>query len=69
MSFVRMMSSPAGRLVRVVAGLAMMGLGAWGGGGWWALFAVGLVPLGAGLANVCLLAPLFHGRLRRAHQA
>jgi hypothetical protein len=63
-TLVRFMASPAGRLARAVAGLVLMSLGAWLGGPWWALFAIGLVPLGAAAANVCLLAPLFHAPLR-----
>jgi hypothetical protein len=66
MSFVRFMSSPAGRLARIGAGLALMAVGAWLAGPWWALFAIGLVPLGAGAANVCLLAPIFHAPFRPA---
>ena len=65
-TIVRFMGSPAGRLARIVVGLALMAVGAWLQGPWWALFAVGLVPLGAGAANVCLLAPLFHAPLRPA---
>jgi hypothetical protein len=64
MTIVRFMGTPAGRLARIVAGLAMMAVGAWLAGPWWALFAVGLVPLTAGIANLCLLAPLFHAPLR-----
>jgi len=42
----------------VVAGLILIVLGFVGGGGWITLSIVGLVPLVAGLMNVCLLAPL-----------
>ena len=57
MSFVTFMSSPAGRAVRAVAGLAFI---AWGVvDGILALVLVGLVPLAAGVFNVCLLGPLF----------
>jgi hypothetical protein len=45
MTLVRFMTRPTGRLARIVAGLALMALGVVLGGGWWALFAVGLVPL------------------------
>lgn len=68
MTLVRFMNTTAGRLARIVAGLVLMGLGAYLGGPWWALFAVGLVPLGAGSANVCLLGPLFGEKLRPAHR-
>jgi hypothetical protein len=64
MTLVHFMGRPAGRLVRIVVGLALLGLGAWQQGPWWALFGVGFVPLAAGAANFCLLAPLFHVPLR-----
>jgi hypothetical protein len=62
------MAPPTGRLVRIVAGLALVG---WG----WTmrdtttgtvLMIVGVVPILAGVLNVCLLAPIigapFSGR-------
>lgn len=58
--FARFMATAAGRGVRIVAGLVLIG---WG----WSmrdqtagivLMLVGLVPLGAGVFNVCLIAPL-----------
>ena len=65
------LASVAGRVVRVVAGLALIlvGLlvvqGTWG----WVLAVVGLVPLLAGLFDYCVLAPLaslpFAGKARR----
>lgn len=61
MAFVRFMSSTPGRLVRIVAGLAFIGAGlAIGGGGGTALAAIGVVPLAAGVGDVCLFAPLGH---------
>ena len=54
------LASVAGRVVRVVAGLALIlvGLlvvqGTWG----WVLAVVGLVPLLAGLFDYCVFAPL-----------
>jgi hypothetical protein len=54
------LASPAGRVVRVLAGLALIliGLllvqGTWG----WGLALVGLVPLLAGLFDYCVFAPL-----------
>lgn len=59
MKFAQFMSSGTGRLLRVVAGIALIVIGLIVGGGWVALSFIGLVPLLAGLANVCLLAPLF----------
>ena len=59
MSFVRWMNTTTGRSVRVVAGLALVALGAMlGGGGGTALAIVGLVPIAAGATGVCLIAPL-----------
>ncbi len=58
MSFSKFMSTGLGRSLRVVAGLILIVLGFVGGGGWITLSIVGLVPLVAGLMNVCLLAPL-----------
>jgi hypothetical protein len=52
------MSSSAGRLLRVIAGLALVVLGFALGGGWLTLSIVGLIPFFAGAFNVCLLAPL-----------
>jgi hypothetical protein len=65
MAFASFMSSAAGRILRVIAGLALIG------GGVFLivseslvtlgiiLAAVGVVPLAAGLADVCIFAPLF----------
>ncbi len=59
--FVKFMASTAGRLVRIVAGLALMLWGLLGlSGTSGALVAViGAVPLLAGLFDFCLFAPLF----------
>ncbi len=59
MKFAQFMSSATGRLLRIVAGIALIVIGLIAGGGWVTLSIIGLVPLIAGLANVCLLAPLF----------
>jgi len=59
--FVKFMASSAGRLVRIVAGLALILWGLMGlSGTTGTLVAViGAVPLLAGLFDVCLFAPLF----------
>ncbi len=59
--FVSFMASPAGRLTRIVAGVALIAWGLLGIGGTTGIIvaAVGAVPLLAGLLDVCLLAPLF----------
>jgi hypothetical protein len=67
-AFARFMASPAGRAIRIVAGVALV---AWG----WShhesvtgrvVMVVGLAPLLAGVFNVCLIAPVigapFSGR-------
>lgn len=58
MAFLKFMSSPAGRVARVLAGLALIVVGALLGGGWFVLIAVGLIPLAAGAFDFCILAPL-----------
>jgi hypothetical protein len=64
MGLVRLMQTSAGRTARIVVGVGLMVLGASLDGGWWVLVAVGLVPILAGSAGVCLVAPLFHVPLR-----
>ena len=59
MGFVSFMSSQAGRITRIVAGIALVVIGALIGGAGWILAAVGLVPLFAGIFDVCVFAPLF----------
>jgi hypothetical protein len=62
---VRLMSSPAGRTARALAGLALIAAGAAAGGtGGLALALTGLLPLAAGALGVCLAAPLFRAPLR-----
>ncbi len=68
MSFSKFMSTGLGRSIRVAAGVILTVLGLVGGGGWIALSVVGLVPLIAGLMNVCLLAPLMGQPLRGSHR-
>ena len=72
MGFAAFMSSPTGRIVRVVAGLALIG------GGLALVFSatnvvlgvvlavVGLVPLFAGALDFCVFAPLFGAPLSGA---
>jgi len=69
--FVRFMSSSTGRLTRVVAGAALIAAGVVLGGGWIALAVIGVVPLAAGAADICVFAPLGHLPLsgRRTRQA
>ncbi len=55
------LASPAGRLVRIVAGIALVAWGLFGIGSTTGLIVaiVGLVPLVAGLLDFCVFAPLF----------
>jgi Protein of unknown function (DUF2892) len=70
MGFVRFMNSTTGRAARIGAGLVLIvgGLIAGGTAGL-VVAAVGMVPLAAGLSNVCLFAPLFHAPFRGASGA
>jgi hypothetical protein len=63
MGFARFMSSLVGRLLRIVAGIALIiiGLAVVHGTGGVILAVIGLVPLVAGLFNFCVFAPLFGG--------
>lgn len=56
--FLDFMASTAGRAARVVAGLALIIVGALMGGAGWLIAAIGVVPLLAGALDVCLLAAL-----------
>ena len=74
-AFFRFIASPTGRVIRIVAGLALIliGLLALEGLASWILAIVGLVPLAAGVFDWCVFAPLFGlpfvgPRLRQALQ-
>lgn len=60
-AFFRFIAGPAGRLIRIIAGVALIVIGLWlvqdvvG----WILAIIGLVPLLAGLFDRCVFAPLF----------
>ena len=57
MSFAIWMSRPVGRGLRIVAGIALIGVGLYVAGLWGVVIAVvGLVPLLAGILNVCVIA-------------
>ena len=60
MEFFEFLASRAGRITRGVIGIALIVAGVALGGGWWALAALGLVPLAAAAFDVCLVAPLAH---------
>jgi hypothetical protein len=65
---VSFLASPVGRIVRIVAGLALITWGLWGLGGTVGLVVavVGLVPLVAGLFDFCVFASLFGNPLSGA---
>jgi hypothetical protein len=60
--FVKFMASGVGRLVRIVAGIALVVWGLWGLGGAAGIIVavIGAVPLVAGLFDFCVFAPLFN---------
>ena len=59
--FVKFMASKTGRITRIVAGVALVAWGLLGLTGTTGIIVavIGLVPLLAGLFDVCALAPLF----------
>jgi hypothetical protein len=59
--FVSFMQTPAGRMGRIVAGLALIVAGLIGVGGvmGYLLAIVGVIPLAAGMFDICLMAPFF----------
>jgi hypothetical protein len=59
--FVSFMQTPAGRVTRAVGGVALIGLGllGLGGVGGYIMAALGVIPLAAGLFDLCVLAPFF----------
>ena len=68
MGFAQFMSSGLGRGLRIVAGIILIavGLAVIGGTGGIVLAVIGLVPLLAGVFDVCLFAPLFGAPLKGA---
>ena len=65
MRIVRLMNSPGGRIARGLAGAALIVAGGvTGGSGGLVLALVGLVPLVAGAAGICLAAPLLRAPAR-----
>ena len=59
--FITFMASTTGRIVRIVAGIALIAWGLMGLGGATGIIVavIGAVPLLAGLFDFCVLAPLF----------
>lgn len=65
MAFAAFMASRLGRGVRIVAGVLLIAWGLFLGGGV-VPAVIGLVPLLAGVLDICLLAPLFGAPLKGA---
>jgi hypothetical protein len=66
--FAQFVNSPAGRLVRLVAGIGLIvwGYTQRGSGTGLVLMVVGLVPLAAGTFNLCLISALLGGPISGA---
>ena len=65
MTLIDLIGSQPGRAARVLAGAGLIAAGLRRGDGRGRLVATaGLVPLSAGVADVCLLGPLVHGPVR-----
>jgi hypothetical protein len=72
MSFARFMATPAGRGIRIVAGLALIVTGlVIGSAGGYVLAVIGVLPFVAGVFNVCMIAPIlkapFSGKMALGH--
>jgi hypothetical protein len=68
MSFARFMSTPFGRIARIVAGVIVIALGVLTQNLWAIpLIAVGVVFVIAGVANVCFIAPFLRVPFRAAN--
>lgn len=65
MGFAQFMSSSAGRAIRAIAGIVLIIVGiigmpaTWG----WIVGIVGLLPLAAGVFDICIFGPLLGGKL------
>lgn len=66
--FAQFVASTSGRMLRAAAGIGLIAVGAvFRDTGWGTvMMAVGLVPLAAGVFDVCLLSPLLGGPLSGA---
>lgn len=66
--FARFVNSPAGRIARVIVGITLFGWGFTqrGGGSGMVFMVVGLIPLGAGILDWCLISALLGGPISGA---
>jgi len=68
--FAQFVNSPAGRVTRIVVGLVLIGWGyAQPAGAGIVLIILGLVPLAAGVFNLCLISALLGGPINGARIA
>lgn len=69
--FAKIINSPVGRIARILAGLGLIGWGYTQGAGSAGiiLIVVGLIPLGPGVFNLCLISALLGGPLSGASVA
>ncbi|MFQ3566761.1 MAG: DUF2892 domain-containing protein [Aggregatilineales bacterium] len=60
MGFAKWMAQPLGRLIRIIAGIVLiaLGLGVIGDTAGLIVAIIGVLPILAGVFNVCLIAPL-----------
>jgi sulfite exporter TauE/SafE len=60
MGFAKWMAQPIGRLIRIIAGIVLiaLGLGVIGDTAGLIVAIIGVLPILAGVFNVCLIAPL-----------
>ncbi len=65
---IKFMASKTGRIVRILAGIALVAWGLMGltGTGGIIVAVIGLVPLLAGIFDVCVFAPLFRNPFKGA---
>ena len=58
---IKFLASTSGRIIRVLAGIALVALGLFGMSGTAGIIVavIGLVPLLAGIFDVCVFAPIF----------
>lgn len=65
MALAKFTGSTAGRVLRVVLGIVLIVVGlVVGGPAGWVIAVIGLVPIAAGAANVCLIAPVIGAPFR-----
>lgn len=65
MQFAAFMATGFGRGIRILAGIILIIIGVlYGGVGGWIVGLIGIVPIFVGIANICVVGPLFGAPLR-----